>query len=147
MVNVGDTRHGDEGEVMQGPADGRVQSGVVNVVDFSGLEVVETALPPEKVPDYEETDGAERRGRAPVDERVAEQEVFDNVVVPAAHAQADVQDRPLPELRGQVVLLIWVRDQGVVGCHHGDVQVDEVLEERRLVRSSIGSRDYRIVSR
>jgi len=38
-------------------------------------------------------------------------------------------------LGGEVVLLVWVGNEGVVGCHHGDVEVDEVLEEGRLVGS------------
>jgi hypothetical protein len=68
----------------------------------------------------------EGEGGAPVDERVAEEEVLDNVVIPAAHAQADVQERPLPGLGGKIVLLVRVGNEGVVGSHHGDVQVDEV---------------------
>lgn len=142
MVDVGDTGHGDEGEVVKGPADGGVDAGVVDVIDIGLLEIVVAALPAKQVPDDQEAENTEGGGRAPVHERVAEEEVLDDVVVPAAHAQANVQYRPLPELRGQIVLLVRVRDESVVGCHHGDVQVDEVLEERRLVRSSISSGYY-----
>lgn len=59
------------------------------------------------------------------------------MVVPAAHAEADVEDRPLPELGCKVVLLVWIGDKGVVGRHHGDVEVQEVPEEGRLVRAWI----------
>jgi hypothetical protein len=63
----------------------------------------------------------------------AEEEVLDNVVVPAAHAEADVQKGPLPWCRGKVVLLVGVGDKSVVGSHHGNVEVDKVAEEGRLV--------------
>ena len=55
------------------------------------------------------------------------------VIVPTAHAEADVEKRPLPWLGGKVILLVGVGDKGVVGGHHGDVKVDEVAEEGRLV--------------
>jgi len=64
------------------------------------------------------------------------------LVVPAAHAEADVEDGPLPELRGQVVLLVWVGDKGVVGCHHCHVQMNEILKEGRSVGAWITSRYY-----
>jgi hypothetical protein len=48
-----------------------------------------------------------------------------------------VQNWPLPELRGEVILLVRIRDQSVVGGHHRNIQMDEILEERRFVRSSI----------
>ena len=46
----------------------------------------------------------------------------------------------MPEGRGEVVLLVGVGDQRVVGSHHGDVQVDKVLEEGRLVVTGVASR-------
>ena len=52
-----------------------------------------------------------------------------------------MQDGPLPELGGEVVLLVRVRDEGVVGGHHGDVEVDEVVEEGRLVGAGVASGD------
>lgn len=67
-----------------------------------------------------------------VDTRMRLSEVL-TVIVPAAHAKTDVEKRPLPECRGQVILLVGIRDERVVGCHHGNVEMDEVLEEGRLV--------------
>lgn len=32
------------------------------------------------------------------------------LIVPAAHAKADVEDGPLPELRGKVILLLGIGD-------------------------------------
>ena len=64
------------------------------------------------------------------------------LVVPAAHAEADVEDGPLPELRGQVVLFVWVGDKGVVGCHHCHVQMNEILKEGRSVGAWITSGHY-----
>lgn len=64
------------------------------------------------------------------------------MVVPAAHAEADVEEGPLPELRGEIVLFVWVRDQSVVGRHHGDVEMHEVAEEGRLVGTWISGGYY-----
>jgi len=137
VVHVGDARHGHEGEVVQDPAEDRVDARVVDVVDVGRLELVVAALPADEVPDHEEAEGAQGGRGAPVDEGVAEEEVLDDVVVPAAHTETDVQDWPLPELRGEVILLVRIRDQSVVGGHHRNIQMDEILEERRFVRSSI----------
>jgi hypothetical protein len=62
------------------------------------------------------------------------------VVVPATHTKTDVKDRPLPESRSEIVLLVRVRDKRVVRSHHGDVKVDEVLEEGRLVITRVAGR-------
>jgi hypothetical protein len=62
-------------------------------------------------------------------------------IVPTAHAETDVEEGPLPELGGEVVLLVRVGDEGVVGRHHGDIQMDEVLEEGRLEGAWVSGRD------
>lgn len=59
------------------------------------------------------------------------------LVIPAAHTETDVKNGPLPKLRGEVILLIWVGYESIVRCHHGNVEMDEVLEERRLIRARI----------
>lgn len=51
------------------------------------------------------------------------------MVIPATHTKADMEDRPLPELRSEVVLFVWVWDKGVVGGHHGHVKVYEIAEK------------------
>ena len=143
VMNVSHTRHSDEGEVMQEPADDGVDAGVVEVVDLGPGELVVAALPADRVPREHEEEEAEREGRAPVDGRVAEEEVLDDVVVPAAHAQADVEDGPLPGFGGQVVLFVGVGDEGVVGGHHGDVQVHEVAQEGRFVGAWVSGGDWK----
>ena len=140
VVHVGDARHGHEGEVMQEPAGHGVQASVMDVIDFTGLEFVVAALPADQIPADQSAEYEQGEGGTPVDGRVAQEEVFDDVVVPATHAEADVQDGPLPELRGQVVLLVWVGHEGIVGGHHGDVEVDEVAEEWRLVAARVTGR-------
>jgi hypothetical protein len=55
------------------------------------------------------------------------------IIVPAAHTKTNVENRPLPKCRSKIILFVGVRDERVVGCHHGYVKVDKVLEERRLV--------------
>lgn len=63
-------------------------------------------------------------------------------VVPSTHTETDVEEGPLPELGGEVVLLVGVRDEGVVRGHHGDVEMDKILEEWRLVRAGVTSGNY-----
>ena len=141
VVHVSHTSHGDEWQVMEEPTDHGIDPGVVEMVDLSPGEFVEASLPADGVPCAHAKEEDEGEGGAPVDDRVAEEEVFDNVVVPSAHAKSNVEERPLPWFRCQVILFIWVWNQGVVGSHHGHVQVDEVAEERGLVRARVASWD------
>jgi hypothetical protein len=145
VVNVGDTGHGDERQVVQEPAEHGVDARVVEVVDLRPGELVVAALPADRVPGDHAEEEDDREGRAPVDERVAEQEVLDDVVVPAAHAETDVQERPLPRLGGEVILLVGVGNEGVVRGHHGDVQVNEVAKEGRLVRARVACGDCSVL--
>lgn len=62
------------------------------------------------------------------------------MIVPSTHSKADIKDRPLPRAGGQVVLFVRVRDKGIVGGHHCDVQMDEILPERRLESPRIPGR-------
>mgnify|MGYP005989195533 CR=1 FL=1 len=137
VVDVGDTGHDDERQVVQEPSNNGVDTRVVHLVEFLLVEVLEATLPAQDVPNNSQTDESQSHGASPVDEGVSEQEVLDNVVIPAAHTKTNVKDGPLPPLGGQVVLLIGIRNQGVVGGHHGNVQVDEVVEERRLVDTRV----------
>ena len=140
-MDVSDTSHDDEWQVVQEPSDDWVDTSIVDLVDLRLLQLVVATLPSDEVPEDDEAQEAQGGGGTPVDDWVAEEEVLDDGVIPAAHTETDVQDRPLPPLRGEVVLLVWVWDESVVGGGHGDVQVDEVLEERRLVGVGISRRD------
>ena len=64
------------------------------------------------------------------------------MVVPSTHSKSDIQDGPLPELRGKIVLLVRVGNQCIVGRHHGHVEMEEISEEGRFVRSWISGRHY-----
>lgn len=141
VVNVGDASHNNERQVVQEPSNNRVNTSIVDLVDIDLLELVITALPSDEVPEDDEAKDAEGGGGAPVDEWVSKKEILDDGVVPAAHAETDVQDWPLPPLGGEIVLLVRIWNEGVVGGGHRDVQMDEVLEERRLVGVGIGGRD------
>ena len=143
MMDVCHSCHSHEGHVVQEPSDDRIQATVVNLVEFIKTEFFVAALPSNQIPGNEAAEDRERGSRTPVYEWVAEQEVLDYVVVPAAHAETNVQDWPLPELRGEVILFVGVRDEGVVRGHHGDVQVDEVAEEGGFVLAWITCRNYK----
>ena len=66
------------------------------------------------------------------------------VVVPSTHAKPDVKQMPLPEAGGEVVLLIRIGDQGVVGGHHGNIEMNEILEEWRPVVPWVTGRELLI---
>ena len=86
VMDVRHARHGDEREVVQEPANHGVDAGVVYVVDLSQAQLLVSTLPAYKVPSNEKAKGRDGSRTSPVDGWVAEEEVFDNVVVPAAHA-------------------------------------------------------------
>ena len=111
---------------MKEPAYNGIESGIVDLINLRRFELVVPTLPADEIPCdrcAKDTDG---EGAAPINNGVAKEEVLDYVIVPAAHTEADVKDRPLPELRGEVVLFIGIRHQGVVGCHHGYIEVHKV---------------------
>ena len=62
----------------------------------------------------------------PPDDRQADEVVLRLLVAPAAHAETDAQEGPVKRLRREDVLLVRVRDEGVVRRGHRDVQVPEV---------------------
>ena len=165
VMDVGDTAHDDEGQIVEEPADDRVDSSVVDLVDVVLGELVVATLPAESVPDEEKTKDAETGSRSPVDERITKQEVLDDLIIPAAHSQTNMEDRPLPPLGSQIVLLVRIGNKSVVGGHHGNVlpcmlervqqangdrdtyQVDEVLEERVLVLAGLGRRHWFLLAK
>lgn len=96
VVNVGDARHGDEWEIMEEPPDHRVYTGVVEMVDLLPRELVEATLPADGVPcDHAEEEDEGECG-TPIYDGVAKEEVLDNVIIPAAHAQTNMEEWPLP---------------------------------------------------
>lgn len=121
VVHVGHTRHDDERQVVQEPSNDGIDTRVVYLVNFGHREILESTLPAEQVPDNNQANDSHTGSGTPVNEGVAQEEVLDDVVVPSTHAQTDMEDRPLPPLRGKIVLLVRVRDKSVVGRHHGNV--------------------------
>lgn len=142
MVHICDARHDDERQVVKEPSNDGIETGVMDLINLAAVELFVATLPAYKVPHDNEADDAQANGRAPVHERVAKEEVFYHVIVPAAHAEADMEDGPLPPLRSKVILLVRIGYESIVGSHHCDVKVDEVVEEGALVGASIGSRHY-----
>ena len=111
---------------MKEPAYNGIESSIVDLINLRRFELVVPTLPADEIPCDRCAKDTEGEGAAPIYNGVAKKEVLDDVIVPAAHTEADVKDRPLPELRGEVVLFIGIRHQGVVGCHHGYVEVHKV---------------------
>lgn len=133
VVNVCHTCHCNERQVVKEPSDRWVYAGVLELIEVFPCELVEASLPADGIPCEHADEEEERRGRCPVDEGVAKKEVLDDVIVPTAHAETDVKKWPLPWLRSEIVLLVWVWHKRVVRGHHGDVEMDEVAEERRFI--------------
>ena len=111
---------------MEKPAYNGIKSGVMDLIGLRRFKLVVSALPADEIPCHHRAKNTKGEGAAPIDNGVAEEEVLDDVVVPAAHAKADVEDRPLPELGSKVILFVGIGHQGVVGRHHGYVKVHEV---------------------
>lgn len=78
VMDVSDTSHSHKWHVVQEPSDDGVDTCIVDLVDVGLLELVVAALPAHEVPGDHEAEDAEGGGRAPVDERVAEKEIFDD---------------------------------------------------------------------
>lgn len=78
VMDVGDTAHSDEGNVVKEPTNDGVDGGVVDVVNVVRFEVAVATLPADCVPcNYEGKDS--QAGRAtPVDNGVTEEEILDN---------------------------------------------------------------------
>ena len=78
VVNVSDATHGDEGQVVQEPAEDGVEAGVVDLVEVGGGQVGKAALRADGVECDEGAEEAEGERGAPVDKGIAEEEVFDD---------------------------------------------------------------------
>ena len=110
MMYICHPSHRDKRQVVQEPADDWIDTTVVYLVDFNRLEFLVTALPTDEIPANEYEKASERRCASPVHNRIAQEEILDDVIIPAAHAKANVQDGPLPEMGSEVVLLVRIRN-------------------------------------
>jgi hypothetical protein len=137
VVYVSDTSHDNKWQIVEEPSENRVQASVVDLINVGLRELPEASLPSENIPDSNKTHSTQRQGRSPVGEGVAKEEVLDNLVIPATHAQTNVQNGPLPPLRSKIILLVGIGHKSVVRGHHGNVQVDKVVEEGRLILAGV----------
>jgi hypothetical protein len=129
VVNIGDTSHGDEWQIVKEPTNDWIYGGIMNLIDIGLLELVVTTLPSYKIPHNEKSNESQACSRAPIDERVAKEEVLDNGIIPSTHAKTNMEKWPLPKLGSKIVLLVRVRDKCIIGSHHSNIQVDEILQE------------------
>ena len=110
MMDVGDTSHGHEGNVVEEPTEDWVQGSVMDLINVDLFEFRVATLPANEVPEDHERNDTEGGGGSPVHERVAEEEVFYDTIIPTAHTKTDVENWPLPELRCKIILLVWIGD-------------------------------------
>src|SRR2546421_12504042 len=79
-MNVGNSSHGDKGDIMQEPADHGIEAGVVDVINVVLLELSVTALPANGIPNNHEAKDDKRSGRCPIDERISKKEGFNSLL-------------------------------------------------------------------
>lgn len=65
------------------------------------------------------------------------------MITPAAHTKTKVKEWPVEWLRSENVFLVGVRDESIVGCPHGNVEVDKVAPEGRFVQFGVPRGHYR----
>ncbi|KAI7969740.1 hypothetical protein EIK77_006688 [Talaromyces pinophilus] len=70
MMNVGDTSHNDEWEVVENPTDRWVDTSVVDLIDFTGTEIHVTTLPTDEVPSEDQAETQKTGSTSPVNEGV-----------------------------------------------------------------------------
>jgi hypothetical protein len=90
MMDVGDTAHSNEWNVVQYPSNQRVDTRVVNLVHVGLLQVGVTTLPADGVENNEENKDSKTGGANPVDEWIAKKEVLDD---------CGVLDEGIPQIR------------------------------------------------
>lgn len=71
VVDVGDTSHDDEWEVVEDPADQWVDTSVVDLIDFTGTEIHITTLPTDEVPSDDQAESQETGSTSPVNEGIS----------------------------------------------------------------------------
>jgi hypothetical protein len=127
VMYIGNTSHGHKRKVVKEPSENWVESGVMNLVNIGLFEFGVTSLPADQVPHNHKSGNAESSGRSPVDQWVSKKEVLHDRVIPTTHAKTDIKNWPLPELRREIILLIWVRNESVVRRHHRNIEMNEIL--------------------
>lgn len=121
VVNICYSCHDNKRKIMKNPSNDRIYPRVVDMVNMGLAKVLVTSLPADKVPKDQEPKDAQAECASPVNKRVSEKVIFDGVVVPGAHTKADIENWPLPELRREIILFIWIRDKSIVRSHHGNI--------------------------
>lgn len=129
MVHIGDSSHCHKRQVVQEPANYRVDTGVMDLIDIGRFQLIIPALPTDQIPEHHYCKDSERCRRTPVDQGVAKKEILHNRIVPTTHTEANMEDGPLPEMRGKVILLVGIWNKGIVRGRHGYVEMNEVLQK------------------
>jgi len=103
-----------------------------------------STLPANSIPTEHKGENDKGGCRAPVDHRVSKEKVLNDIIIPRAHPQSDMENGPLPPLGSQIVLLIGIGHKGVVGRHHSNVKMDEIPKKRGSEGLSVSLRKQRI---
>ena len=118
---------------VQAPADQSDLANVQEVLPLPRLHVDVLPLLAHDVHARDERANDQADRAAPPDDGRADEVVLELLVAPAAHAQADAEERPVGRLGREDVLLVRVGHERVVRGGHRDVEVPEVAQERRAV--------------
>jgi hypothetical protein len=90
MMDIGDSAHHDEWDIMESPTDQWIESVIVPFINILLGEVFAASLPPEKIDKEGNTEESQGSSAAPVNDRITQQKVLDDVIIPRAHSETDV---------------------------------------------------------
>lgn len=143
--------------IVEAPAEKRDFANVKEVVPFTlGVLLAETpncnryfeltrihvnilALLPQQIHSKDAHRQNQTESGTPPDNWGSNEIVFRLVVAPSTHPQAEFEPWPVSWFGSEDILLVGVGDEGVVGCHHGYVEMPEIAQERRFVELHISS--------
>ena len=147
VVNVCHTAHDEEREIVKTPSHQCNLPNIQEVIpliyaklqqrrspnqsrELTSIKVFVLALHPEDVHRSDEQRCDQTNRARPPDERSTKQVILGLSVAPTAHPQTEVHERPISRRGCQNIFFVRVRDESIVGRHHGDIEMPEIAEER-----------------
>lgn len=71
VMNISDAGHDDERQIVQHPADDRVETGIVDLVNVALRQIIVASLPSDEIPGEDCGEDSETRGGSPVDDGIS----------------------------------------------------------------------------